>query len=253
MRLRALLWLSIWLGVAPAFAQNSFAHFAYGQVPNAPGATWKTTFVFLNIGSSDGTVTLQFRLPNGQDAAVPIVGRARAASHTVTVPAGGSVRLAMDESTDQLTTGSVLVTITGSMRGQGIFRVHIPGQLDYEAASPMVTRDQPYCIINLPGTDVLVLPFDNTNGQTTSVAFANVGDAAADLTLQFLDETGASIFTVTTNMAGRNQTSFETNLKYPAVANMKGTLQVTANQRQFSALGFIFSFGPFSTLIPITR
>jgi hypothetical protein len=233
---------------------STFAHLAYGPV-NANGAYWNTSFVFMNYGSAAGSVQILTWSPSGTPLAVPVVGGTTDSQHTVSVPAGGSVVVALDQTAaTDIVTGWVGIVITGSITGQGIFKLHIPGQPDFEAAVPLLARTQAACVIPFPvaPTPVLGMPFDNTSGYVTSVAFANTAAADRTLDLEFVDNSGASIFTAHESLPAHNQKAFETPTRYTAVANKQGWMHIQTNVTDFTALGFRFNpNGPFTTWLPV--
>jgi hypothetical protein len=231
---------------------NTFAHLAYGQTGN--GAYWKTSFAFVNYGTDAGSVQLLTWTPSGSPLAVSVVGGATASQQTFAVPAGGSVVVGLDETVPNLITGWAGLIITGLITGQGIFRARVPGRPDYEAAVPLLARTQTASIIPLPvtSTPVLGMPFDNTGGYVTSVAFANTAAADRTLDLVFVDNSGATLFTAHEPLPAHNQMAFETSSRYPAVANKQGWMRILNNAADFTALGFRFNpSGAFTTWLPV--
>jgi hypothetical protein len=232
---------------------NTFAHIAYGT--EASGVYWRTTFIFVNTGTTSATVQLLTWTPAGAALAVPVVGGTSDSQHIFNIPVGGSVVVQLDETAaSSVVTGWAGVVVTGLVQGQGIFKQHIPGVLDSEAAVPLLSRSQPACIIPFPGgpAPLLAMPFDNTGGYLTSVAFANTAAAARTLDLEFVDLTGVSIYTAHEPMAAHNQMAFELTGRYPAVTNKQGWMRVLNTQSDFTTLGFRFNpAGPFTTWVPM--
>ena len=234
---------------------NTFAHIAYGTDPS--GFYWKTLFVLNNINNSAATVRLLFYSTLGTPLVVPLVGGAPASQPVFNIPANSSVVVELDQTTGPVTTGWVGVIIDGFVSAQGIFRKHTPGKDDVEALVPMFTRSQPVCIIPFPPGSVpavLAMPFDNTNGYVTSVAFANTAVSARTLDLEFLDENGVSLWTAHEGLAAHNQIGFQTDVRYSAVAGKKGFMRVLNTQLDFTAIGFRFNpANAFSTWLPVIR
>jgi hypothetical protein len=231
---------------------NSLAHIAYG-IDGA--SSWKTSFVFLGLDAIASTVQLLTYSPTGSPLAVPVVGGATASVHEFNVPAGGAVQVDLDETASQgISTGWAGIISSGNVRGQGIFRSRYAGRLDLEAVVPMVSRGQPACIIPFPTQPaaMLAMPFDDTGGYGTSVAFANTATVARTLDLEFLDQGGVQIFLAHENMAAHAQLAFETSGRYAAVSGKKGWMRVQNNITDFSALGFRFvPGGAFTTWLPV--
>jgi hypothetical protein len=231
---------------------NSLAHIAYGV--DGP-SSWETSFVFLCLDAVAATVQLLTYAPSGGALAVPVVGGTTASVHEFSVPAGGAVQVDLDRTASNgITTGWAGIIASGNVRGQGIFRSRITGRLDLEAVVPMVLRNQPACIIPFPTQPgaVLAMPFDNTGGYVTSVAFANTATAARTLDLEFLDQNGAQLFLAHETLGAHNQIAFETSSRYPAVSGRKGWMRVLNSVTDFSALGFRFNpGGAFTTWLPV--
>jgi hypothetical protein len=231
---------------------NSFAHLAYGVDGSS---SWETSFVFLNIDAVATTVQLLTYSPGGSPLVVTVVGGTTDSQHTFTVPAGGVIQVDLDKTASTgITIGWVGVISSGNVRGQGIFRSRATDRLDLEAVVPMVSRSQVACLIPLQGqpTAMLAMPFDNTSGYITSVAFANTATAARTLDLEFLNQNGAQIYLAHESMAPHGQLAFGTSNRYVSVAGQKGWMRVLNNASDFTALGFRFSpGGAFTTLLPI--
>lgn len=231
---------------------NSFAHFAYG----VDGSTsWETSFVFLNMDAVATTVQLLTYGPGGSPIVVTVVGGTADSRHTFTVPAGGAIQVDLDKTASSgITIGWVGVVSDGNVRGQGTFRTRVAGGLDLEAVVPMVSRSQLACLIPLQSkpSAMLAMPFDNTSGFVTSVAFANTAIAEKTLDLEFLNQNGAQIYLAHESMAPHVQLAFGTSDHYAPVAGQKGWMRVLNNASDFTALGFRFNpSGVFTTLLPI--
>jgi hypothetical protein len=234
---------------------DTFAHLAYGTFPE--GGSFKTSFVFMNLGGSDADLQLVTYATDGVGLAVPVVGGTRASQHVFTVPGNGSIVIDLDDTSDPITRGWAGVISGGTLRGQGIYRQRVPGRPDYEAVAPMLSRAEPDCIIPFPpsaGTTTLAMPLDNSSGFVTSVAFANTAPAPRTLDLEFVDEQGASIFTAHESLAAHNQISFATWERYPVLSGQKGWMRVLTTPTDFSAIGFRFNpTGAFTTYLPVLR
>jgi hypothetical protein len=234
---------------------NTFAHIAFGSEPS--GFYWKTSFVLVNTDNSVATVRLLFYSALGTPLAVPLVGGAPSSQPVFNIPANASVVVELDETAGPVTGGWVGVIIEGNVSAQGIFKKHTPGQADVEALVPMFSRSQPVCIIPFPPGSmpaVLAMPFDNTSGYVTSVAFANTATTSRTLDLEFVDQNGVSLWTAHEPMPAHHQLPFETAVSYPAVAGKKGFMRVLNNQVDFTALGFRFNpVNAFSTWLPVIR
>ncbi len=231
---------------------STFAHITYGF---GGVEIWTTSFVFINSDATASSVQLLTYSPDGSPLAVPVVGGTTDSQHVFNIPAGGTVQVDLDEyASNSIIRGWAGVILTGNVRGQGIFKQRVSGRPDFEAVVPMLTRSQPACIIPFPTPlpAVLAMPFDNTAGYVTSVAFANTATAARTLDLEFVDQSGVQIFLAHEPMPAHNQIAFETTGRYPALTGKKGWMRVLNSASDFTALGFRFNpSGAFTTWLPV--
>lgn len=238
---------------------GTFAQIAVGHFPVGDGrGSWKTTLVFTNLSSAGAAVTARWYASNGTPLQLPVTGGGILTEIRVGMPPYGTARVEFDEEAVPLSVGWVDVTSTTSIRGQGLYRVRAPGRAAYEAAVPLLVREPSTCLVPLPQSTslspgVLVLPYNNTGGYVTSVAFANTTSEARTLILEAVNDYGKSVFTTTINMAAREHRAFATT-DYPALRNTWGVLRVLENPAAFSGIAFLFNpDGPFTTLLPIPQ
>jgi hypothetical protein len=252
--------LLLWPVRAQTTTRNgSFAHIAVGYFDvSSQRGTWTTSLVFVNVSAATAPVQLNFYSNAGSALSLPITGVGPQSSYAFSVPANGTATIEFDSATIALTSGWAEVVSGTAVRGQGIYRSRVPGRTASEATVPLLQRDPSTCIIPLPTSsaaypDALTLPFDNTSGYVSSVAFANTAAAAATLDIEFLDPSGATLHTVQQSLAARGHVAFETTT-YSQLAGRKGTVRIRQSAASFSGIAFLFSpDGPFSTLLPIAR
>jgi hypothetical protein len=208
---------------------GSIAHLATGN-------GWQTTFVLVNTGTSAAQAHLKFFADStGSPLSLPLSfpqsggGTATTAS-TVdrTLAAGASLVI---QSTAPLsdpapTTGSAQLTTDGNVGGFVIFRYNPNGQ---EAVVPLESRN----------AGAYLLAFDNTGGTATGVAINNASTQAVSVPVIVRDDTGAQIAADTVNLAANGHLSFTlVTDKYPATANLRGTIEFDApTGAQIGALG----------------
>jgi hypothetical protein len=132
--------------------------------------------------------------------------------------------------------------------GNAIFRIHVAGRPDFEAAVPLGSYDDP----------VFFLPFDNSNGYVTSMALLNPDlSSSTNAYLDFLDNQGNLIIPEQTiPLAPGQQLAFALNdtTTYPAfsgLAGKVGVLYVSGDTVYLSALGFRFNPGGAFATVPI--
>jgi hypothetical protein len=245
-----------------AFAQGSFAHFAYG-------AGYQTSFTLVNLSTTDSAnVNLFFYNSDGTSLQADVQGVGPITPYNFTIPAGGSktVVLAGDPAAAKDVEGWAQLAVPGgypTVRGQGSFKRHFPGLPDFEAVVPL-TSDSSACILSFPlQTPGVLIPFDNTNGYLTALAFANTGSSTQTLQLEYDDESYQKIATSTLTLAPSTHVAFVTYVagagSDPAVAGKKGVLRIQdttlqATAQDFAVLGLLFNpTGPFTAILPITQ
>jgi hypothetical protein len=194
---------------------------------------WKTTFVLVNAGSGAAQAHLKFFDDNGNPLSLPLAfpqsgGGTSSVASTVDRTLAAGALLMIDSTgadTDPLLTGSAQLTTDGHISGFVIFRYQPYGQ---EAVVPLENRT----------ANAFLLAFDNTGNIATGVAVSNGAAQAAMVPVVIRDDTGAQIGTDTLPLAANGHLSFVMHVKYPATANLRGTIEFdTPPGGQISALG----------------
>lgn len=243
-----------------AFAQGSFAHFAYGS-------GWQTKFTFINMSSLDpAVVSLSFYNSDGTALQADVVGVGKVTPYNFTIPPGNSTTVALvgDPAAKTDTEGWAQLTVAGdypTVRGQGSFRRHLNNQPDFEAVVPLTSTTQAgFCIPPPNPNPMILLPFDNTTGAyTTALAFANSdGTTTQGLQLEYDDETNQPILTKTLTLPPNNHVALLTTAAGaagdPILAGKKGVLRIQPTTQNFAVLGLLFnSTGPYTAILPITQ
>jgi len=214
---------------------GSIAHLASG------GDGWQTTFVLVNTGASAAQFTLSFfndqtgtpmSLPlsfpqpsGGVDTLAPSVTQNLAAGATRVIVSSGAVNLL---------TGSAQLTTAGHISGFVIFRHN-----NQEAVVPLESR-------NAGG---YIVAFDNTNGTATGIAVNAVSAGQVNIPVTVRDASGATIATDTITLSANGHYAFTlVNDKYPAAANIRGTVEFdTPGGAQIGALGIRIPAGAAHT------
>lgn len=241
-----------------AFAQGSFAHFAYGS-------GWQTTFTLVNPSTADlATVSLSFYNSDGTSLQADVKDVGKVTPYNFTIPAGNSKTVALvgDPAAASSTEGWAELIVSGNypkVRGQGAFRRHLNGQPDFEAVVPLTNFDSD-CLLSFPNQNPgVLLPFDNTTGQyTTALAFANSSANTQILQLEYDDELNQKIVSKTLTLAPNNHVALLTNVAGaagdPALAGKKGVLRIQATTKIFAVLGLLSnSTGTLTAILPISQ
>ena len=214
---------------------GSFAHFASG------GDGWQTTFVLVNTGTTGAPATLKFfddqtGAPLSLPLAFPQAGGGipmAVPSYTAQLAAGATLVL-VSSGAQQLLTGSAQLSTTGNVSGFVIFRHN-----NQEAVVPLESRN----------ANAYILAFDNTNDTFTGVAVNAVSTQQVNIPVVVRDETGAQIATDTITLAANGHYAFTlVTDKYPATANIRGTIEFdTPSGAQIGALGIRIPAGAAHT------
>src|ERR1019366_9371883 len=154
------------------------------------------------------------------------------------------------------------VDITGPVRGQAIFHSDLAGRPEYSAAAPLVRNVSQVVILlgggvpvsTVPAPISLALPFNNV-GNITGLSFANVTNSNQTLTLNYVDDTGATLMSQIIPLGPGAHTAFAAG--DPRVANKKGAVLVAGDGAPYSAIAFVQGTGANSgtlvTLLPISQ
>lgn len=223
---------------------GSIAHIASGN-------GWQTTFVMVNIGTTAAQATLNFYsdvtgAPLLLPLSFPQTGSGTttvASSVTQMLPAGATWLVQSDAplSNPAPTTGSAQLKTNGIVRGFVIFRYNPNGQ---EAVVPLENRT----------AKGFVIAFDNTAGTATGIAINSVSSQAGNVPVIIRDDTGTQIGTDMLALAANGHISFTLD-KYPATANIRGTIEF--DQPPGAQIGVIGIRAPvtltFTTLPPLAK
>jgi hypothetical protein len=236
--------------------QGSFGQIAYG-------GSWQTTFTLINVSSSGtATVTLSFYADSGSPLNAPVQGFGVTSAYTFAIPAGGSQNVVLQSSDSNTTQGWASMSASGgTVRGQGSFRFLVPngtGAIS-EAVVPLsFPPGSTACLIPLPsGNPIALVPFDNSNGYVTSLAFANPSASSSEsYVIEFDDQSGAPLAADTVTLGPRQHRAFVSRDAYPALLGQKGVVRIHGSVDLSLAivLGLLSnSSGAVTTIIPVIQ
>jgi hypothetical protein len=220
----------------------------YDIIPQiAAGGGWKTTFMIANLEETKPvTWSLKFFAPDGKPMSVPIVGMGRNSVFGGVLNIHGSI-IVETEDTGNLVEGWAKLESSGAddVGAVVIFRQRIAGRPDFEAVVP----------VSFSIDYEFVLPFDNTNGYVTAVAWVNpsqYGDTVFDA--EVFDESGNLIGTDRIRLAPGQRQAFSLPERLPATAGRRGTIAPKLDLDYLSALGLRFSpSGSFTSVHTLSR
>ena len=192
-----------------ASAGQIFAHIA-------DGGSWKTSINLINTDAAPANFTLRFWDANGNPWRVPLGPDGVQTQISGTLAAGGSRTLQTDGLAAALSVGWAELVSSGSIAGTAIFGEQESGLPDSEAAVPSTPLR----------TRRFLLPFDNSAGTGTGVAFANPDPAqTAVVSATYRDPFGQTTFTGgPIYVPPRGHVSFV----LPAAAGVEGVAEFTS-------------------------
>lgn len=244
-------------------AGSVFGQGTFGQI--AFGGCYVTTFTLVNMSpgppsGSTAQVSLSFYMDNGTPLSAPIQGVGSMTSYAFAIPAGGAQNVVLTTTNTTTVEGWASLSRTGpnfvEVRGQAVYRCAIAGRPTYEAVVPLSTGPTE-CIIAFPPTaaPVILMPYDNTAGlHTTSVAIANITNAAISVAIEFDDQNDVKVASDTLNLGALAHTAFDSTANYKATVGTQGVLRISASTSSVTPVGFLFNpSGAFTTIIPITQ
>ena len=208
----------------------------------ADGAGWKTTIILANTDVVPANFTLNFWQANGTGLTLSIGGQGMQ-QVTGTIPVNGTVTIATDGSSPNLSTGWGQLVTSNAIGGTAIFRESVPGRQDTEAAVPIIS----------PTSSTLLLPYDNT-GPQTSLALVNPDPVnGAAINASVFDQNGNLLANGVINLTAQGQLPFGLSTQFPQSNGQRG-LAMFSNPSggPITGLGLRFSGAPFTSIQMLT-
>lgn len=220
----------------------------YDIIPQvAAGAGWKTTFMIANLEPEKAvTWSLKFFAPDGKPMPVPIVGMGRNSLFGGVLNIHGSITVETEDAGD-LVQGWAKLESTGidDVGAVVIFRQRVASRPDFEAVVP----------VSFSIDYEFVLPFDNTNGYVTAVAWVNpseFGETVFDA--EVFDEAGSMLGTSRIRLGPGERQAFALPDRFPITAGRRGTIAPKLDLDFLSALGLRFApGGSFTSVHTLSR
>lgn len=214
--------------VSGGTAQDTLVHIADGD-------QWTTTFTLVNLDNVQASYTLSFYADDGSPLAVGIGGAGTVTAVSGTLFVNGSTIL-QTTGRSGLRQGWAHLDTNQSMGAQAIFKSHVAGRADYEAAVPAAY-----------GCLDFVIVFDNSAGYFTGVAIANTLDSGASVRATFRDQQGVQLGNGTLTLQPFGHVALLLNQSYPLTAGVKGTAAFSSDSC-IAGLGLRFNpTGPFTS------
>ena len=214
----------------------------------ADGGNWTTTITLVNLDTAAAQYQLKFYQSGGQPLTLDFVGIARGSVVTGTLPVNGSVVIQTAGAAQTVSQGFAILTRPDykDVNGYGIFRQRIPGRsYDFEAVVPFSSNYD----------DDYVLPFDNTQGYTTSMAICNPSDYSSQtVTVAFHDEQGNRFHIDQFTLNPLEHRAYEMPGNWPQTAGKKGLAVFQVGPYGAPVLGLRFNWtGPFTSTHALSR
>jgi hypothetical protein len=211
----------------------TFSTFGFGSALRvgqiADGSNWKTLFQVVNLDVTPVNFSFQFWDDNGNALALPLVNGSSGV-FSGTLPVGGTAFAETPGTAAALTQGWAEAASGGRIGVLTIFRQIVPGRPDSEGTVTGVVS----------GSRVF-LPFDDTNGYVTGVAIANTNPTQTlFVTLTFVQENGSQS-TGSLSLPPHGHTAFVLTSMFPALAGVRGSMEITASTPDITVVGLRFS------------
>ncbi len=232
----------------------------------AVGGAWSTSLTFVNLSlEAEAVFPIRFFTPQGTPWVVAPQRLAPGSVFNLRIPIGGSLTIELPSRTLDIKTGWAFVEhpLHGAVGGHAIFRDNGgPSRpIPFEAVVPLSTWTEG-AAIEVGGIEarIFFLPFDNTRGFNTCLAFVNSSSFMDEgFGLIALTEAGNPIsFPLDDGiflLESSEQTSFCLRGRFPHLDGRRGSLVVfrLANSLWLSAFAFRFDpQGAFTTFFPMS-
>lgn len=201
------------------------------------GAGWKVRLAIINTDQVPVTFTFQFWGQDGSPLPFPILNGTPGVL-TGTLSPGASFFAQSPGTSTTLQQGWAEIASSGQIGVTTIYQFNDGGPRD-SFGTEVATRSG----------NIILMPFDNTEGNVTAVAIANTNSTQA-LTVSILFATeGGAQSTIPLVLQPRTQQTFVAPTLNPAVAGVRGSIKFTAPTADIAVVGLEFNAtGQFTSL-----
>lgn len=231
-----------------AFGQGYFPHVTWG-------GGWQMDVRVVNLdATTTAAATLSFYDNNGSPLPVPVNGTTAAGVYNFTLPPSGAATLSLPADGSSVEGWTRLDTSGGSVAGLVMFTYHTTGKPDFSATIPFIS-DASNCILPLPNDNPqYAVPFDDSSGNATAIAFANTDSANANPTVALYNESGVLIASAQLSLTAKGHSSFMLTDKFPGAAGNRGTIIVQSDIKKVGVLALlVLPNGTITTLLPLEK
>jgi hypothetical protein len=214
----------------PASNALTFSVFSFASALRiaqiADGSNWKTLFQVVNLDQVPVNYSLRFWDDNGNSLQLPLANGATAG----TLAVGATAFAETTGAAAALTQGWAEAASSGRIGLLTIFRQIVPGRPDAEGT-----------VSGVQSGSRVFLPFDDTNGYVTGVAVANTNPTQGlFISLMFQLENGTQA-TGSLSLPAHAHTAFQLTSMFPALAGVRGSMELTASTPDIAVVGLRFS------------
>jgi hypothetical protein len=204
------------------------------------GGGWKTELVLTNTSSSVASVSLTFfqESPQGNAAGNTTSWNPPFIETVPTsIAAGATVLLHTTGTAANLSQGWAQVQGPATLSVYAIFEHAVPGRTNQDGTA-----------VGAAGSTRILVPFDNTNGFTTSIAIANPTSSAESVLVGIETSGGAISQASAISLPAQGHLAFATSTQFTAAAAQSGTIEFYDASGSISVLALRFnSSGAFTT------
>jgi hypothetical protein len=225
------------LGISLAHGQQTLD---ISQV--ADGGAFQTTFVLSNGLPIVGSASVSCFQDSSNNATVtwniPLIENVNLAN--ITMPPGGTVFLHTPGTAANLIQGWCQIQAGAGISAYAIFTQQVTGRPNQSATA-----------VSAAPTARVLVPFDNTNGQATSIGLANDSSTQATIEMGIQPDTGGITQASSIVLPPQGQTAFALNTQIPATANIRGMLELFSSTGNISVLALLFNSSGSFTAAPV--
>lgn len=205
------------LSATPLAGRISSYH-DFAQVGDGGGI--RTVFLVSNDGTTAAMVNIRFLKPDGTSFKLTIDGEMDS-SFTVTVPAGGMIKLETAGTTDPVQRGWARLISTQPVGAQALFEIRSQGQLVTQAAVESSGA--------IRSSTVFV---DQGAGSSSGIAIANLSESGPiRVRLTLRDESGNTVGSLDLILSALGQEAKFISELFEDVGTIRGTLSIQASGR----------------------
>ncbi len=231
-------------GVVVAFLGISLAHaqqtLDIAQV--ADGGAFQTTFVLSNGLPIVGTASLSCFQDSLNNGTIPwnVPLNENVSLSSISMPPAGTVFLHTTGTASNLTQGWCQIQAGAGISAYAIFTQRVVG-----------TPNQSGTAVAAAPTARVLVPFDNTNGQATSIGLANDSSTQATIEVGTQADTGGITQGTSIILPAQGQTAFSLSTQIGSTVGVRGMLELFNPTGNISVLALLFNPSGSFTAAPV--